>query len=269
MSLRDSGSEVLTQRELPPLPRQARTQRPVIPQARPFNFINSVLPPVICIVLALLAYNSFMSMNAPAVPIALDTDLAPHKDTSIFPPPYSAPSEPVGETCGGTACGENSVCIHNGGWSRCVVLAQGPSSETASKDGLSPPSGSGHLTLDGKGCDINVEVTSRNPGADEFYKYRLDSLLFTNSGSHNVSSVDIEVVMPNFVSIDNFYAMEKQCCSHTGSVAKFTVDLHNTNPGDFFQGTPVIMYRYAQNAHFAPGQQSKPEYIVSNRVCAL
>jgi len=195
---------------------------------------------------------------------------APHKDTSIYTTPYSSP---IAESCGDSVCGENSVCIQNGGWSRCIVLAEGPkqadltAAESALDASLSTPSG--HATIDGPGCDINLEVTERQPGADQFYKYQLDSLLFTNSGSKNVSSVDIEVVVPNFVSIDNFFAMEKSCCSHTGSVARFTVDLHSMKPGDFFQGTPVIMYRYAQNANFAAGQQSKPQYILSNRVCNL
>eukprot|EP01113_Clastostelium_recurvatum_P006602 TRINITY_DN129_c0_g1_i1.p1 TRINITY_DN129_c0_g1~~TRINITY_DN129_c0_g1_i1.p1 ORF type:complete len:336 (-),score=66.21 TRINITY_DN129_c0_g1_i1:92-949(-) len=209
----------------------------------------------------------------------LSSQIAPFNAGTYYSPKQILNPKEFAYSCGDMSCNPDadSVCLTSGSMSRCVDTASAsaaPANQTeadasglASFADLASPSGSFADTVSGgAGCALGMSVSSRRPGSDDSFIYQIDELTFSNTGSRDAASVDMQIVLPNSWALVDTFAMEKTCCDNIGSVANFKINLHDTPAGQDW-GTATILYRIAVNGHWGPGAQQQPLYVMDHKMC--
>jgi len=93
-------------------------------------------------------------------------------------------------------------------------------------------------------CSVSISgissPSSLRPEGEQ-RNYREHRLSFNNTGTRFLSSVQLEVVLPTFASMEKFYGMDKTCCEEVSSVAYFSVSLHGLGPGATITGAGFLL----------------------------
>jgi len=244
------------------------------------RMLKNALPPVIAAILALMAYNAWSSWSSPVVPARPEFSVWKRQPvTPYIPEPRPefsvSKSQPADDrmfanSCGDKSCESGSVCMPNVGCVSESFKNQTESESTSAatdKVHVSPYSLSLINSNADPACGLSLSVTSSELlGSTEALEYYNDAITITNTGSKILDSIEFSVTVPPFAKILNTFAMEKTCCTNTGSVQTFKVDLHSLDQqGEF--GSLVIMYSFDKSANYEWRTTYAPSFDIKNRFC--